>query len=73
MPDDSYCPCGDAAEFTVTEGSQSPQNRCPRCTVLEVRDHIPENWTIDDIPDEFEDGDPDASEPRHHREPQPAG
>ena len=75
MADDSYyCACGDAAEFTVTEEGEKPQNHCPRCTVIWVRHHLPPNWTVADIPDEDDEdeGAPAPSAPRHHQEPEPA-
>ena len=69
MPDDSYCACGDAAGFRVTEGQHKPLNLCPRCTVVGIREQLPAHWTVAEIPDEFDDAAaPVDSAPGQHQE-----
>ncbi len=52
MPDDTYCACGDHADYTLTTGADRPQNLCARCTVNDVRPHLPDHVAVQDLPDE---------------------
>ena len=62
MAQDSKCPCGDQAEFTVTT-EHAADNLCPRCTVNEVRHILPATVSVVAIPDEFEDEEPAPAPP----------
>ena len=66
MPDDTYCSCGDAADFTLTTGDNRTQTLCSRCTVQDVRDQLPPHITVHDIDDDQDENKgrtPDTTSP----------